>query len=653
MKRSVFIAAALLFGTGCSKGVTAGATGTQGPQGDPGPQGPQGPQGTQGPEGVAGPVGMNWKGAWNITTAYAVNDAVQAGGGTFLAISASTGSSPPGAAWSLVAAGGSPGSSVVGSSVAAGALCAAGGVRYSSIDGDHYVCNGVPGLVGSAGAQGATGANGAVGASGANGSPGMNGVTGATGVAGAIGATGPAGPAGQISGVLCPTGQYLRGIDASGGAICAAAGDVAAPIALEQRLSNASNKIGSGANSSEWEATPGFAVPFISAGGPVQIIPNLSMYGGSTTTCRPMIDGQPSGLFDGQDTSNIWQDGLLFTGNLWGMWSAGRAYPNVPPGRHLVTLQCKEDSATATNINVDASIATLSVIPYGDPATAEVKAFTASGPAVQNVIGCCAFGSISGLTAQFNYQGGPVRISLNLPLSGGSHATCRPLIDGSPAGAEPVDTSNVWNEGLAYVANGWVMWTRTRVYDPSTFATPLAVGLHSVTVECRSDQGSVTVGTTVSSGNITVVTYKPAADPATTVHAYRGTTTLQTSNANQAWAAVTGLSTSFTSNGGPVELGLSLPLYNTSSGSTNSCRPLVDGTPITLGEPDVWSNTWNGGLQGTNTAGWWQMWNQIRMYRGIAAGTHALTAQCFTDTGTLQIGNGSMVESLFAVAYDQ
>jgi hypothetical protein len=58
-----------------------GAPGPVGPQGNPGPMGPQGPQGIPGSQGVAGTngtngAGFNFRGAFNTSTTYAINDVV-------------------------------------------------------------------------------------------------------------------------------------------------------------------------------------------------------------------------------------------------------------------------------------------------------------------------------------------------------------------------------------------------------------------------------------------------------------------------------------------------------------------------------------------------------------------------------------------------
>jgi hypothetical protein len=64
-----------------------------------------------GAAGPAGADGLIWMGAWNSTTAYVATDIVQYGGSSYVASAASTNVAPPNAAyWSLLAAGGSGGS---------------------------------------------------------------------------------------------------------------------------------------------------------------------------------------------------------------------------------------------------------------------------------------------------------------------------------------------------------------------------------------------------------------------------------------------------------------------------------------------------------------------------------------------------------------
>ena len=101
----------------------AGGQGPQGPQGNTGPTGPQGPTGNtgqQGPQGVIGPqgppgsagTGFNFRGPFDNSASYAINDVVTYNGSSYVATVASQGGSTPDvntADWSLMAQQGAAG----------------------------------------------------------------------------------------------------------------------------------------------------------------------------------------------------------------------------------------------------------------------------------------------------------------------------------------------------------------------------------------------------------------------------------------------------------------------------------------------------------------------------------------------------------------
>jgi uncharacterized protein (TIGR03437 family) len=122
----------------------AGPAGMTGPTGSIGPPGSTGATGANGAPGPEGPQGLGWRGAWSAATAYALNDAIQFNGTSYISILASNLNHEPDTSptfWNTLAR------------------------------------------------EGATGATGPAGA---------NGATGATGAAGSTGATGPTGPQGLI-----------------------------------------------------------------------------------------------------------------------------------------------------------------------------------------------------------------------------------------------------------------------------------------------------------------------------------------------------------------------------------------------------------------------------------------------------------------------
>lgn len=138
----------------------AGATGATGPTGPTGATGSTGPTGATGSTGAAGANGTSftWRNAWSNSTAYAVNDAVQYNGSSYVSIQAGTNQQPDTATayWSLMAQ---------------------------------------QGATGSAGAAGATGATGPTGPTGATGSAGPNTVSTSTSTA--------------MSGPLCGNGSTV------------------------------------------------------------------------------------------------------------------------------------------------------------------------------------------------------------------------------------------------------------------------------------------------------------------------------------------------------------------------------------------------------------------------------------------------------------
>jgi hypothetical protein len=150
--------------------VTVGAEGPPGPKGEPGAPGPSGMPGEKGDRGPAGPQGLTWRGAWDASVAYRVDDAVSHEGSSWVALAASRDVVPvEGNDWSL--------------------LAAKGDMGERGQQGE----TGPPGSVGPQGEKGDPGAPGMKGDKGDRGEQGPPGPQGAPGLPG--GGSGPAQPA--------------------------------------------------------------------------------------------------------------------------------------------------------------------------------------------------------------------------------------------------------------------------------------------------------------------------------------------------------------------------------------------------------------------------------------------------------------------------
>jgi len=88
-----------------------GQRGQRGARGERGLTGERGPQGERGTDGAAGKPGIVWRGDWLATTQYATDDAVQAGGSSWIAKRKTKGEYPPmyREDWDLLAAKGQDG----------------------------------------------------------------------------------------------------------------------------------------------------------------------------------------------------------------------------------------------------------------------------------------------------------------------------------------------------------------------------------------------------------------------------------------------------------------------------------------------------------------------------------------------------------------
>jgi hypothetical protein len=113
--------------------------------------------------------------------------------------------------------------------------------------------------------------------------------------------------------------------------------------------------------------------------------------------------------------------------------------------------------------------------------------------------GAGVWSNIGASILPFTTTGKPLLITMNLSLNGGSHGTCRPMIDGVWAGTYgglPNPGDPFWQEGLigvGVVGGAWARWNLSRIYP----AVP--AGSHTFQVQCATDGGTMqSCGTTIA-----------------------------------------------------------------------------------------------------------------------------------------------------------
>jgi hypothetical protein len=104
-------------------------------------------------------------------------------------------------------------------------------------------------------------------------------------------------------------------------------------------------------------------------------------------------------------------------------------------------------------------------------------------------------------------SGSPLMITVDAYLNGGSHSTCRPIIDGVWAGSFgglPNPGDPFWQEGLTNSAGGaWHPWHKTRLYPG------VPAGNHTLAVQCATDAGTLAVGASSIVSSVHFVELRP------------------------------------------------------------------------------------------------------------------------------------------------
>ena len=246
---------------------------------------------------------------------------------------------------------------------------------------------------------------------------------------------------------------------------------------------------------------------------------------------------------------------------------------------------------------------------------------------------------ITGSAYTIHTGGVPLEIELSIPLYSGEHSTCRPMIDGSWAGDfESLPKDYIWHEGLTrtnYSGDIHRMWDRIRVYYD------IPAGEHTVSVQCRTNSGTLAVGRTSTDALIiTREIYEPN-------RVYQKIVTTQTTTGVTQLVKFNGTDLTVETSGAPLEIIISLPIGH---GGHAGCLEWMDDALIPA-SPAYSNSRWHAGLETTYNG--WTMWTHKRTYTGISAGSHTFSIRCYNDAGTLQMGHPNMASLIIVKEIDE
>jgi len=129
----------------------------------------------------------------------------------------------------------------------------------------------------------------------------------------------------------------------------------------------------------------------------------------------------------------------------------------------------------------------------------------------QTAVPCCNWVPLSGSDVQAKTNGGPLLIQMHVSMTGGSHSTCAPFLNGKWAGdygglpsIGASATSPFWREGLIQTGatSGWYRWSLTRVY------AGVPADTYAMDVRCATDYGVLTVNSVTIPSYVSVVELK-------------------------------------------------------------------------------------------------------------------------------------------------
>jgi hypothetical protein len=337
--------------------------------------------------------------------------------------------------------------------------------------------DGPAGPAGPAGAQGPAGPTGGVGPTGPAGPQGIQGTAGAAGAPGPLGPTGPAGAIGPQGPQGIQGAQGAQGIQGTIGPVGPQGAQ--GPVGATGSVGPAGPQGPAGAQGQAGVAGPAGPAGAIGPTGPV----GAQGATGATGAVGPTGPQGPAGA----------QGAAGATG------AVGPTGPQGPAGAQGAAGATGAVGPTGPQGPAGAVGA---VGPTGPAGPA--GAVGATGPS-----GVANFGqkswnggttqaagswvTINASTLAITTTGGPLMISVNVYLNSGSHATCRPIIDGLWAGSYGglVQSGDpFWQEGLTYTGgfgNNWSAWQKTRIYPG------VPAGNHTLQVQCATDGGTLGV----------------------------------------------------------------------------------------------------------------------------------------------------------------
>ena len=369
-------------------------------------------------------------------------------------------------------------------------------------------------------------------------------------------------------------------------------------------------------------------------GHPLEIELSIPLLGGGDSACRPTVDGQWAGTFEGLDASFEWHEGRDSTGYNNGtaprLWKRMRVYYDIPEGEHMLGVQCRTSANQVMVGRNDSSSVILTREYDEDESDVHQKISLMATTAIPQdqmvkLPGSELVGDI----------GGTIEVAISVPIGDAGNVACLPWMDESPIPSQPVYTSQRWNLGIASVpGGGWNMWTHSRVY------TSIPLDTHNFDIRCHTDGNLLKVGL-VNAASVIIVreisddqAVAQGLDPHNNGWAIDGNAAqphiLYQYPQFQAAVNVTH---------GTLDVTSFTGYYSVNNDAWLTCRPVIDGVWLgVLSGAEFQSNEEEGVVHQVSGDGGYDMWYRRRLYTGIPPGPTTVGLECLSSGNNYWVG---------------
>ncbi len=369
-------------------------------------------------------------------------------------------------------------------------------------------------------------------------------------------------------------------------------------------------------------------------GGPLEIELSIPLFGGGDSACRPTVDGQWAGSFEGLDDSFEWHEGRERTNSPSGvrLWSRMRVYYDIPAGEHTLGVQC-QTSTGSVNVGREESSSVILTREY-DGVDNKVRQTISLLATTRGASGAMAKLPGTELSGDF---GGTIEVAISLPIGEGGSAACLPWMDSAPIPSQPAYANNYWLAGLTATQGSWTTWTHSRIY------TGISQGSHTFDIRCHNGWGILKMGQEGAASVIIVreidndeQAVAQALDQASNGNGYEINGLGQPFN----WYPLAKHQVPVDVTYGTLDVTSYTQYYGINTNAWLTCRPVIDGMWLgTFSGAAFESNEEEGVVHSLVGDDYYGMWYRRRLYTGIPQGQHTVEIECLSNGNDYYVGS--------------